>query len=414
MEEFFTKKETESISRPDGKSYSCVSCGMYKNVNTPRMKPFGNFKKKIMNIGEAPGEVEDRVGKPFQGKTGRLLQETYKKLGIDLFEDCINLNACYCRPMDEDGNNVAPTNYQIESCRRTTLQYIKEYKPKVIILLGNSAVYSLIGHRWKKDLGGIFKWRGFTIPDQDFMTWICPTFHPSFVERSEISDVSTIWIQDLQQAFQLVTTPFALYKEPTIEVIEDLSVLNDPRLGTGGMMAMPQVAIDYETTGLKPHADGHRIICVSVADSENHAYVFMLPSTKSGRKPFIDLLANPKIYKIAQNMKFEEAWSVVRLRQPVQGWAWDTMLATHVLDNRSGICGLKFQTYVQFGIVDYSSEIEPYLKSSGGDTSGNAINRIQELIETAGGKQKLMKYCGLDAVYEYRLSMKQRLDIIPF
>jgi len=377
------------------------------------MKPFGNFKKKIMNIGEAPGEVEDRVGKPFQGKTGRLLQETYKKLGIDLFEDCINLNACYCRPTDGEGNNIAPTNYQIESCRRTTLQYIKQYKPKVIVLLGNSAVYSLIGHRWKKELGGIMKWRGWTIPDQDFQAWICPTFHPSFVERSETPDVSTIWVQDLQRALKLVEVPFTLNIEPVVETIEDLSVLTNPNLGTGGIMAMPQVAIDYETTGLKPHAKGHRVICVSVADSENHAYVFMLPPTKLARQPFIDLLANPKIYKIAQNMKFEEAWSTVRLRQPVQGWAWDTMLATHVLDNRPGICGLKFQVYVQFGIVDYSSEIEPYLKSVG-ENSGNALNRIEELIKTAGGRQKLLKYCGLDAVYEYRLAMKQRLDILPF
>ena len=82
MEGFFSKKETESISRPDGKSISCISCGLSKECKSPKMEPFGNFKKKILNIGEAPGEVEDVRGKPFQGKTGQLLRRTYEKLGM--------------------------------------------------------------------------------------------------------------------------------------------------------------------------------------------------------------------------------------------------------------------------------------------------------------------------------------------
>jgi DNA polymerase len=406
MEGFFTAKETEMASRPDGKSYSCVSCGMYKNVNTPRMKPFGNFKKKIMNIGEAPGEVEDKVGKPFQGKTGKLLEYTYKKLGIDLFEDCININACYCRPVTEDGDNRSPSNFEIESCRKTTLQYIKEYKPKVIIILGNSALYSLIGHRWKKDLGGISKWRGYAIPDQDFECWLCPTFHPSYVERSDTADVETIWKDDLKQAFEKAKEPFPKYVEPTIEIIDDLYHLTN-------IVGVDEFAFDYETTGLKPHATGHRIICAAIADKENHAYAFMMPDTKAERQPFVELLVNKAIGKIAQNMKFEHSWTLVRLRTEVQNWVWDTMLATHVLDNKSGVTGLKFQTYVQFGIVDYDSEVSPYLKSKE-ENNANAINRIQEFIELPGGKQKLLRYCALDAIHELRLANIQRMNILPF
>ena len=200
MEGFFTKKETESISRPDGKTYSCVSCGLYKDCKFPKMKPFGNFKKKILVVGEAPGEIEDKTGKPFQGKTGQLLQKMFKSLYVDLFEDCLCINSVHCRPIDEDGNNRLPVNYEIECCRKTTLKIIEEYKPKLIILLGNSALYSLIGHRWKKDFGGISKWRGWQIPDQDFSAWICPTFHPSFIERSEDNGVlEVIWKEDLLQ-----------------------------------------------------------------------------------------------------------------------------------------------------------------------------------------------------------------------
>jgi DNA polymerase len=403
MEGFFTKKETASLSRPDGKAYTCVSCGLYKKVESPRMKPFGNFKKGILNIGEAPGEIEDEEGKPFQGKTGKLLQSTYKRLGIDLFEDCVNLNACHCRPMDEDGNNRTPTNYEIECCRRTTFKIIEEYKPKVIILLGNSAIYSFLGHRYKKELGGVSKWRGYAIPDQDLKTWVCPTFHPSYVERSDGGPEETIWKQDLKQAFEKIKEPFPVYKEPLIEIINDLSVLGTIKEG--------EIAFDYETTGLKPHAAGHRIICVSVAYEPDKCYVFMMPESKRERQPFMDLLTNPKIGKIAQNMKFEDTWSVVRLRQTIQNWVWDTMLATHILDNRPGVTSLKFQAYAQFGIVDYDSEVAPYLLAID-NTNANSINRIMDLVNSSQGKERLLKYCGLDAIYEYRLSKLQRKIIL--
>jgi hypothetical protein len=277
----------------------------------------------------------------------------------------------------------------------------------VIVLLGNAAVYSLVGHRWHKDLGGITKWRGWTIPDQDFQTWICPTFHPSFVERSEATDVSIIWEEDLEQAIACAIIDYPLYVTPEIEIITDLAPLNDITSG--------EVAFDYETTGLKPHASGHRIVCVSVADTKNHAYVFMMPNTKSEREPFIKLLTNPAVGKIAQNMKYEHAWSMVRLRTEVKNWVWDTMLASHILDNRPGVTGLKFQTYVQFGVVDYASEVAPFLQSSE-QNNGNAINNIQKLLDRPRGKRTLMEYCGLDAVYEYRLATRQRsiIDDLPF
>lgn len=409
MPGFFSKKETELSSRPDGKTYSCVACGLHRRCKSPKMEAFGNFKKGILNIGEAPGETEDRIGKPWQGKMGALLKKRYESLGIDLFEDCLNINAVRCRPTEDDSNR-APSNYEIECCRRPILEVITERKPKLIILLGNSAVYSVIGHKWQRDLGGIMKWRGFTIPDQGFNVWICPTFHPSYVERAESLDVETIWKQDLLRAFNLIgsdPSPFPYYVEPKIEIIEDLSVLR--KIPDGQV-----IAFDYETTGLKPHAANHRIVCVSIATGPNHVYVFMMPNTPRERRPFIELLANPKIGKMAHNMKFEEAWSVNRLRQPVQNWVWDSMLAAHLLDNRPGITGLKFQSFINFGISDYSTEISSFLQSDD-DGNGNALNRVQELIERPGGAAKLMHYCALDSIYEYRLALKQQSEIIlPF
>jgi uracil-DNA glycosylase family 4 len=370
------------------------------------MKPYGEFRRKIMIMGEAPGETEDRAGKPFQGKTGRLLQRTCEKLGVDLFKDCVVINAVHCRPVSKDKENRAPTNFEIECCQRTTLSYIQQYHPHVILALGNSAVYSLLKNHWLRDIGGITKWRGWTIPDTKYNAWVCPTFHPSHVERADGTEVTTIWEQDLRRAFSCTDTPLLRYKEPTIEIIEDLSPLKSiPRGST--------IAFDYETTGRKPHASGHRIVSCAVADTETHAWAFLMPQSRAARAPLIELLGDKDIKKIAQNMKFEHAWSAERLRVEVKGWEWDTMLMTHILDNRTGITGLKFQTYVQFGVSDYSSEVDTYLKDA--DTKdGNGFNKIDKLLEKPGGKRTLLTYNAWDALWELRLANVQRSPILPF
>ncbi len=399
---FFTKKEVESKSRPSGKINSCASCGLYKHVKFPKMAPYGEFRKEIMIVGEAPGEYEDLNGKPWQGKAGKLLQLTLESLGIDLFKDCLSINACRCRPIDTKGGNRIPTNFEIECCRPTTLQIVEQYNPKVILLLGNAAIYSFLGHRWRKNLEGVYKWRGFTIPDQDFTAWLCPTFHPSFINRLE-KNVEIIWKQDLMNAISLTSELLPKNKPPIIKIITDLKELYD--------IKSDLISFDYETTGLKPQAKGHRIICASVSPDENSAYVFLMPKSQHERKPFIELLSNNLVGKMAHNCKFEDTWSRVRLQQTVRNWQWDSMLAAHLLDNRKGITGLKFQTYVNFGIVDYDSEISPYLQAD--DKNGNSFNKINKLISNPEGVHKLLYYCALDSIYEYRLAMKQ-IKIIDY
>jgi len=409
MTGFFNKQETESKTRPDGKILSCISCGGYKNCKSPKMKPQGNFGKRIMILGSSPTEQDDKYNLYFQSKAGKLLKRTFENHGIDLLKDCLLINSCLCRVTDEDAEDRDPTNYEIDCCRKTVLKTIETHKPKLIFLLGHSAVYSLIGHRWKRDLGGIDKWRGWRIPDQDYKAWLCPIFEPDQVERAKGAEVQSIWDLDIKEALLKLKEKFPLYQEPRIEYLTDdlLPVLNTYRQG--------EIAFDFETTGLKPHAEGHRIICASVATSTDHVYSFMIPERKRDVQPFKDLLSNERIGKIAQNMKFEDTWSIVRLgNTEVKNWKWDTMQATHLLDNRPGVTGLKFQVYVQFGKVDYSSDIEPYLKAKE-EKNSNSLNRIDELLKLPGGKEKLLKYCAYDSIFEYRLAKLQRSVIeLPF
>jgi len=397
---FFNRSEIEVIpSKTKGKELSCEGCGLYASCKSPKIKPYGNFAKGILNIGSVPTSREDQKGLPFQGREGAHLTRTYKKCGVDLFEDCLNVYAIQCY------TEVEPTQYQIDCCALRLKKIIEHYKPKVIVVFGQIALNSVIGSRWKKNLGSLTKWRGWMIPDQEYKAWICPVFDPETIVNSDKGIEEITWLKDLQQALPLIREPFPIYKEPKIDYIEDLSVLKKIK---------KEFAFDYETTGLKPHAKKHRVICCAIADNEDHAYAFMMPQTKSAMQPFLDLLEDESIGKIAQNLKFEHVWSSVRLRTTVNNWVWDTMLASHILDNRAEITGLKFQTYVQFGVIDYDSEVSPYLKAK--DTAGsNSINNIFSLIDDINGVRTLLKYCALDAVFELRLANKQReLICLPF
>lgn len=404
MTGFFTHTETQSKERPDGKSLTCYSCGLYRNCETPKMQPYGNFKKGILNIGTFPSLADDRRGKPFQGRVGQLLQATYSMFGVDLFEDCLNINAVNCLPGKD------PTNYNLDCCRRIVLSVIEKYKPKVIILFGIQAVYSLIGNRWKGALNGIDQWRGWTIPDQDFKTWICPVFAPEYVDKIDKPEVYKVWETDLGRALTVRLKELSVPEKPTIKVIDDLEPLTKIEYGS-------IISFDYETTGLKPHAKGHRIVCCSIATDEDNAFVFEMPNLVEKRKPFIDILRNKSIRKMAHNLKFEESWSYERLKTRVRGWYWDSMLAAHLLDNRAGITGLKFQTYVNFGIVNYNETVSPWLQATD-SKNANSLNRLQEYFATKQGREETLKYCALDSIYEFRLSILQQKQIevlsLPF
>ena len=403
MKGFFTREQTKSKSRPDGKTYSCASCGLYQYVLSPRMEAHGNFKKGILNIGEGPGEDEDRKGKPWQGKVGRRLQRMYRRFGIDLFEDCLNINAVNCKPP----NNRNPSDYEIACCRAKVLNLIEQYQPHVIMVFGNAAIKSILGHRWKKDLGGITKWRGWTIPDRDLGVWVCPTYHPSFIERGQDEAVETIWEQDLERAFTKMDESLPKHEDERnyVNIIKDETemeqVLNNVQMGNKGELA----CVDYETTGLKPHARGHRIVAAGIATSSEQSYAFLMPKRKHQRVKFGRLLASQNVGKIAYNMKFEENWSQVRLGYGVQPWVWDGMLAAHILDNRQGICSLDFQVYTHFGVVDYSSHITPFLKGRE-PKNANSFNRIYDLIDKFG-EDTLLEYCALDTIFEFKLAQVQ-------
>lgn len=395
---------------------TCPRCGLYKKALSPKMEPYGRFKKKILNIGEAPGRQEDWRGKQWQGKMGRKLQGAYRSLGIDLFDDCLNINAVNCRPIDSKGDNRPPSPHEIASCRKRVADLISQYKPKVVILHGSAAVQSIISYRIKRNPGGISKWRNWTIPDRDFRTWLCPVFHPSYVSRGEKKneEIETIWMQDLKKALSMRKVPFPTAKKEKdlITIIEDKAALYavlSSVMKTAKNINPPMLAFDYETTGIKPHLKGHKIASMSLCNDPNRAYSFLMPET--GRiRGFIKDILRSRIPKVAHNIKFEDTWSKVIMGVDVNNWLFDSMLGGHILDNRTKTNSLKLQVYLRFGIVDYESEVEPWLKSKD-KKDGNAFNNILAGMKDSVVREKILLYGGIDSLLCYRLAALQMKEI---
>jgi len=417
LEGFFETQELQSDEIHKGKMVSCASCGLYKYALSPKIQPFGDFKKKVMVIGEAPGEVEDRRNKPWQGKVGTLLQKNLKNLKdlkdlkdlkFDLFKDAVSYNSVNCRP----SNNETPDSYKIECCRKKVQAAIKGYKPNVIILLGNCAVESVIGKYWLKDLGGITKWRGWCIPDQNYNAWICPTFHPSYIDRQYKDDVSRlIWKRDLKRALSYINKPVP--KQPNFSDFITFCFTNDQvrqAIKTIKLKGKKRfISFDYETTGLKPYRKGHRLVCTSVAVSPTECYVW--ENTEKRNRMFAPVLKTATIKKSSHNLQFEDQWTQECIKVKIGGWEWCSMNNAHILDNRKGIVSLKFQTYIHFGIADYDGDVAPFLKSIDKNKHGaNSFNKIDQFIKTYG-IEKLFEYCGKDSIFGYMLTLKQMKEM---
>jgi uracil-DNA glycosylase family 4 len=332
---------------------------------------------------------------------GKWLEEEMDRFRISLHADCKIINAVNCRPP----KNRTPTPTEIDCCRSRVWGVIDEFKPRLILVFGASALESVLGHRWTKDsLGGISRWRGWRIPDGDVKAWICPIWHPSFINRQGNDQSATLPIfrRDLQRAFQLLKEPEPEWWDLK-KASHQVSLLGEKeaeRYLTRLLDNPPErIAIDFETTGLKPQSKGHKVVCAAIADSRERSRAF--PVTPVTKPPLRRVLRTPRIQKVGQNIKFEQLWAGERLGAEIQGWAWDTVLASHLLDNRRGVCSLEFQSYVQLGLLGFKDETSDML--AGVDPKNANSKNQAELIPPNVLKMR----CGMDALATYRLAQKQ-------
>ena len=150
------------------------NCSLKDNANNVVFSD-GNPKSEIMLIGEAPGANEDKEGLPFVARAGSLLDKMLAAIDLDRKKVYIS-NIINYRPPD----NRRPTEDEIKRYLPFIIKHIEIINPKILVLLGSTAMNALIG---KDDV--ISKMRGKWIEKKfgSCKTSVIITFHPAFLMR---------------------------------------------------------------------------------------------------------------------------------------------------------------------------------------------------------------------------------------
>jgi uracil-DNA glycosylase family 4 len=383
-------KDQKPIAAPTKSGVlSCQSCGLYAGCKTPQMPPHGEGRLRIAVIAEAPGSQEDLQGIQLIGDAGQVLRTELSQFGIDLDRDCIKSNSVSCRPP----SNRKPTNLEIECCRRNIWQPIKEFQPRAIWLMGGSSIKSFF-FDFESGEPSINKWRGWCIPNYEFNAFVFPMYHPSYILRNpKDQGLKFVFHQDIENAIKNLKRPLPKFVKPIVHKLTnrlDIETVlrqanEDNRIFT----------FDYETTGLKPYREGHKIVYSAFSRDGKEAFAFPFPGNE---KLWKTILRNQDIPKSAHNMKFEELWSREILDTEVQNWVHCSMLCAHVLDDRSDITSLKFQITCRYGEMKFKDDSDPYLKAPHGNDFNNILKAPLDLM---------LQRVGDDAGWEARLYYDQ-------
>jgi len=138
----------------------------------------GNPGGPVMIIGEAPGADEDRIGRPFVGRAGQLLDRMLAAVGLDRGNVLVT-NVVYWRPP----GNRTPTAAEIASCLPFVFRLIALVRPKVLVLSGGTAAGALLPQgQGITQLRG--RWFDLAVPGLDQPVPTLPMFHPSFLLRT--------------------------------------------------------------------------------------------------------------------------------------------------------------------------------------------------------------------------------------
>jgi uracil-DNA glycosylase family 4 len=135
----------------------------------------------VMIVGEAPGADEDRLGKPFVGASGQLMDRMFAAIGMSRERDLYITNILFWRPP----GNRTPTLSEQAICLAFTRRHIELARPKILVLAGGTAVKAVLNTtEGITRLRG--KWTTLTLDDASEVPAL-PTFHPAYLLRTPAS-----------------------------------------------------------------------------------------------------------------------------------------------------------------------------------------------------------------------------------
>ena len=149
----------------------CDRCALSKDrINIVHGE--GSSDARIMFIGEAPGAFEDVAGRPFVGRSGKILRQVMDEVGLDSSVVYIT-NVVKCRPPE----NRTPKATEIRSCLPNLMEEIYKVDPDLIVFVGRTSAHGVtkMNFNMERDTGSSFRWK----------EWNCVViYHPGWIIRA--------------------------------------------------------------------------------------------------------------------------------------------------------------------------------------------------------------------------------------
>jgi uracil-DNA glycosylase family 4 len=159
---------------------ACTACGLHK-TRTQTVLGVGDENADWLLVGEAPGAEEDRLGEPFVGQAGKLLDNMLAAIGLQRGDNVYIANVLKCRPP----GNRNPEPDEVAKCTPFLKQQIALIRPKLIVAMGRFAAQTLLATDASISSlrGRVYKYEG--VP-------LIVTYHPAYLLRN-LPDKAKAW-----------------------------------------------------------------------------------------------------------------------------------------------------------------------------------------------------------------------------
>jgi uracil-DNA glycosylase family 4 len=358
-----------------------VDCKLSSGCRRPFIQMEGNpATARVLFVGEAPGESEDRMGLNFVGDAGKLLRETLQTHKI---EDYCITNAVRCRPP----KNRTPSAREVQACKQLLKADIASIPNlELIVPLGNVALGSLLRNK------SITKLSGKLMDGPDGHKYL-PILHPAYVLRNR-NELKTFeeHIGRIHQAMTgslLDPSDFGAYS--VIDTVTKWESLMDRIIDKGYFV------YDIETTSVNPFKDNARMRCIGFSVEEGTGEVLPLDpdiwTEEQWDKIYNDLhviFSSKRIGKVGHNVKFDNLWMEEVLGIPVNYTIWDTKHSQFLLnENESNELKDMAWKYTKIGGYERLLEAEPQVAE----------------------KDLLYTYCATDCDVTHRIFLVHQRDL---
>lgn len=330
-------------------------------------------------IGEAPGYHEDKLGKPFVGKSGQLLREQLAHVGLDPDRAYIT-NVVKVRPP----NNKTPTIKEINAARPDLIHELAQLPNlRAVLLLGNTPLKAITGKV------GVSQARGNVVHEADGTQYFS-TLHPAAVVRN--ANYQNGWRTDLASFARLVNPP---EENITVTVVDSMEAYSSWNFAH---VAADTGALDIETTIPGDRFGDIQFVSCAVSYDGDRAFVF---GPGQWWERAVEELAD--FPWVMHNGSFDRLWLEV-LTGHRFGLAHDTMAMAYLIDPNERK-GLEYLTAVYLGLppykgVDYEHILdEPFEKIA----QMNGVDTARTLRLFRPLADKLNEDPGLRRVYSWIL-----------